>query len=486
MKLGKKLLAFACLLLMMLAPPSRGEVLLRWTTGDIPPSKALGVNTVVIPWNADAGKLLQAARKQGYRVFVETTADSLEEIAEAAAKENAAGIVVTIDYAQRAAREPMVQKLRGAYPRLRILTLDARGKEPDMRGWLVFKKDGILQVSSPTSQPWIDSNLALVRFQRAFGPAQAALFTFSWDLSDPLRQLQGPSGEDYSLAVAEAGAFHADLILPIPENQQKALAQGDAEALETWSRVKAYLDFYGREQNGAASELPTPVGVLADDYDLSYEPLNLMARHNLGFRVLSPSAARKAKAFDDFDVLVVFATTDPELAKSIADFAGRGGIAVLVNLGGDFPWHASPPAKRNTHSVSYDVGRGRVIELLEPVIDPETFAQDIRRLTVKQRIPLSLWNSLTTLVAAYPGEKPGEVVVELLNYAQEPLEVQIQLKGNFDSARFENPENGCCAALKLSHVDGFTEFVVPDLKIAGRVHLSLPTPAADKSTTGKP
>ena len=116
-------------------------------------------------------------------------------------------------------------------------------------------------------------------------------------------------------------------------------------------------------------------------------------------------------------------------------------------------------------------------------MDPETFAQDIRRLLLKQRVPLRLWNSLTTLATAYPGEKAGEVVVELVNYAQEPLEVQVQVKGDFESARFESPENGCCTALKPSHVDGFTEFVVPGLVIGGRVHVS--RKAADKSASPK-
>jgi len=82
-----------------------------------------------------------------------------------------------------------------------------------------------------------------------------------------------------------------------------------------------------------------------------------------------------------------------------------------------------------------------------------------------------VWNSLTTLVAAYPGEKADEVVVELVNYAEESLEVQVQVKGNFESVRFESPERGCCVNLKSTHVDGFSEFVVPDLVIGGRVYL---------------
>jgi hypothetical protein len=327
--------------------------------------------------------------------------------------------------------------------------------------------------------------LPLVRFERSFEPTETPLYTFSWDLSDPVEQKLGPSATDYSLAVAEAGAFHADLLLEIPENQQEALAKGNAVALRDWAQVRTYLEFYGRGQRDRASETPARVGVMTDDYDLSYEALNLMARHNIGFRVLNASAARKANSFEELDILVVFSNPDAEVTKSIAEFAERGGIVVLVNLRGDFPWHASPPTKTNPHSVSFDVGKGRVIELGEAVTDPETFAQDIRRLMTKRRIPASLWNSLTTLVAAYPVPPAGETVLELVNYAEETVEAQVQVKGNFDSVRFESPEHGCCETLDPSHVDGFTEFVVPDLVIGGRVHLSAKSSGTERSASPK-
>jgi hypothetical protein len=469
MNLGKRLLRLIWLSA-TLVPASRSEVLLRWTLNQLPPANTLGVTGIVIPWNDDGRKLLPLVRRQGYRVYVEARTDSLPAVAEALSKESVAGLILRIEPAGRPDAERTREKVREMYPKLPVLTVDTRGKQPDMKGWLVFKRDGILQVSSPTSQPWIDSNLPLLLYTRALESATASIYTFQWDLSDPLEQKQGPSVQDYSLAVAEAGAFRADLILEIPENQQKALVDGDAEASKNWALVKTYLEFYGRERSSGDAEIPARIAVVTDDYDLSYEALNLMARHNIAFRVLSNAAAKPI--VEAFDILVVFSKADAELTKSIAAFAERGGIAVLVDLRGDFPWHRSPPGKTNGHSVSYDVGKGRVIELREAVSDPETFAQDIRRLMVKERIPVSLWNSLTTLVAAYRGEKADDVVVELVNYAEESLEVQLRVKGNFDSVRFESPEGGCCKTLRPSRVDGFTEFVVPDLVIGGRVYLA--------------
>ena len=146
-------------------------------------------------------------------------------------------------------------------------------------------------------------------------------------------------------------------------------------------------------------------------------------------------------------------------------------MVVTVKLRGPFPWESAGQSTDNGPSTTYTVGKGRVIALKDAVIDPETFAQDVRRLTVKANVPVSLWNSLTTLVAAYPGTKAGVTIVEAVNYDQESSEVQVQVKGTFHSATYETPEHAQSQKLKTSEVNGFTQFVVPDLVVGGRVRL---------------
>ncbi len=445
-----------------------GKVYIRWTESKLPAAKILGVNDLVLPWSEEARGLVDSAIKQGYRVYLEATLEQEAAVAAAGANSGAAGIILKGSAAEESQLEASAEKLRAKYPKLKILVLSAGGKQPEMRGWLVFEKNGILQVSSPSAQPWLDENLAMVRHERAFETGQAPLYTFSWDLSDPLVKKNGPSPADYSLAIAEAGAFHADLLLEVYERQQRGLASGDKETLADWDHVKRTIAFYEREKD--AEKEAASVGVLTDDYDTSYEVINLMARHNIPFRVWASSNVR-AQDLAGLDVVIAFATLGKDLTESIRAFAERGGVAVLVNLPGTYPWDSSPAGKTSDHSVTYAAGKGRVIELGEGVSDPETFAQDIRRLMVKQDIPVSLWNSLTTLVAAYPDEKRGETTVELINYDEEPTQVQVQVKGTFASVRYESPEKGCCENLKAEHVDGFTEFVVPNLVIGGRAHL---------------
>ena len=82
------------------------------------------------------------------------------------------------------------------------------------------------------------------------------------------------------------------------------------------------------------------------------------------------------------------------MGKDIATLASSGKTMVVVDAHGNYPWQNGQPAQLNEHTVSYAVGSGKVLELSEPVTDPETFAQDIRRLLGKHDALLSLWNGL--------------------------------------------------------------------------------------------
>jgi hypothetical protein len=99
------------------------------------------------------------------------------------------------------------------------------------------------------------------------------------------------------------------------------------------------------------------------------------------------------------------------------------------------------------------------------------FAQDIRRLLGKQNVLVSLWNGLTTIAVPYREHGGTLKVLEFVNYAEEPVRLQVQVIGTFTSIRYETPEHKCCESLVPVKHNGFTEFVIPELRITGRVHL---------------
>jgi hypothetical protein len=438
---------------------------------------------LVIPWGADRA-LVESARKQGYRVYAAVTLAQASTAANTSRAMGISGIILEAGDSDQKPAEQAARNLRQAHPDLTFLTPGQGGKQPAMKGSTVITQGGILQVSSPTEQPWIDSNLAQVGFDRAFRPTQIPLIDFPCELSDALQQQQGPSTEDYSLAVAEAGALHSDLILNLHPNLQKALARGSDDGWAVWKHLAQYIAFYLKQGERPVAHQAN-VGVVTDNYEASYETTNLMARHNVPFRVVPPSHLT-TQDLTGLDLIVLFAQPDEAAIRAVAGFVDGGGVAILVSLRGPFPWQSTGASRTSDHSVIYTTGKGEVIELADGVADPGTFAQDVRRLLGKEKLPISLWNASTTL--AVPYELPGTstATLELVNYSADPLPVQVRIKGSYSVVRYETPERGCCEPLTPAHQDGFTQFDVPWLRIGGRVHLGTMADSAPPPVAGKP
>jgi hypothetical protein len=473
-RLVKSALLLLLLASVLAAEPAFAKVLLRVSASALPPAEALGVSDIVLLWPVPDFSALRTAGASGYQVFFQTTPGDLSAASEGAERANAAGVILDAGNQGREEIPATLARARTEHPKLTYRVLDAGGKEPQMKGRLLIDRDGILQVSSPTSQPWVDSNLALARLARAFHPESAPLYTFRWDLSEAIRKDLGPAAEDYALAVQEAAAFHADVIFDLNERLQAGLAHDDPEAWALWNRVKRYIPSTPSAERRLVPLAST--GVVADDYATSYEAINLMARHNLAFVVLRPTELDE-KRLAAFNTLVVFAAPQ---AVVLEDFAKKGGLVVVVNLNGNFPWHSAKAASNDAHSAAYQVGAGQVVELREPVIDPEGFARETRRLIGAERSILSLWNSLTTVVVGYSDKETGETVLDLVNYALEPVPVQVQVRGRFSSIRYESPEDGCSRSITAVERAGTTEFVVPALFIGATVHLGASQPGSER------
>ena len=135
----------------------------------IPPAATMGIADLLVSGDAEA--LIKTAHQQGYRVYAEVPVSNVTAPAPAlTSKSDLAGIVLNAGSSQPSQVEAALVALRSAYADLPILVLDTRGKQPQMKGQLVIKRDGVLQVTSPTAQPWIDSNLATDQVRSGFPP----------------------------------------------------------------------------------------------------------------------------------------------------------------------------------------------------------------------------------------------------------------------------------------------------------------------------
>jgi len=455
----------------LLAPQlASATVFLRISGVELPPAQDLGVKNLVFTWPIADVSVARKVQAQGYQVFLEAKPGDLSAAAETAEKMKIAGVILAMENVDGPGDKELFRRLTKAHPGLSFLLLNPGGKEPQMKGRLVVERNGILQVSSPTSQPWVDTNLALVKLARAFRPDVTPLYTFHWDLSDVLRSKLGPVAEDYCLAISEADAFHADVILDLHEKLQQGLVRKESSAWTVWNTVKRDIAFQVSESTAYKLRPVANTAVVMDAVAPSYEGLNLMARHNIPFVVLRPEDL-EPKLLEAFDTLVVFSVPNNAAATVVGDFARHGGIVVLVNLRGEFPWHSQEPARKDKQATAYNVGAGQVVELAEPIIDPEAFARDLRRLMGLQRTTLGLWNSLTTVAVADHRDSNDETIVNLVNYALEAESVQVQIKGHFSLIRYESPDEECCQYLTPVQRGPFTEFVIPALFIRGEVHL---------------
>jgi hypothetical protein len=459
-------------LFLIFSPAALSRVFLEWSNTPLPPASSLGVSDVVFSWASRVpASSLAMARKQGYRVYGEVPLQQATAAAEEGTKSGWMGLILNIPESERKRTRTTVSRLRSAYPKLRFLLLEVLGKQPQMRDSLVIKNNSILEVSSPTMQPWIDTNLAAIKVEQRRDQAQAPLYTFAWVTSDQGQQ-RSITASDFSLAVAEAGASHADLVLRLNRRLQRTLSHHDPEAWALWSQVRSMADFYSHSTDEGLQPAAN-VAVVVDRLDTSDEPLNLLARHNIPFQVFLASDL-KAVDVGDFNLVIVFAKPDKGAAEQIAGLVASGKTVVLVDSHGSYPWHSNQPVKVNEHTQSYSVGTGTILELSEPVTDPEAFAQDIRRLMGNRNSLLSLWNGLTTIAVPYKDRSGSLRSIELVNYATDPIRVQVQVNGSFRSIRYETPEHGCCQTLAPMKHDSFTEFVIPELRIAGRVYLEGP------------
>ena len=97
---------------------------------------------------------------------------------------------------------------------------------------------------------------------------------------------------------------------------------------------------------------------------------------HLRFSSLRTEAAKSRR----FNLLMVFAVPDQPVSDGHLGFRLQRRHSRTGRRAGPYPWQSGQSVPAGENSVAYAVGKGRIIELPGPVIDPETFAQDIRRL----------------------------------------------------------------------------------------------------------
>jgi hypothetical protein len=418
----------AALVLLLGAASADGEVLIRWDQETIPSATSLGIAALVVP--AANTSALRNALGAGYRVYLEVEASSLMTFIPPA---GIAGVVVKGQATQAQMR---VLRRRVTSPGSRVIVPEAQGKWPHIRSnWVTKNKDAVLQVTGRSAQPWIENNAALLRMAVAARPRSTPVLTYAWQPITLSDVDEGPALENYLVAIAEAGSFGADLVLPLHPQFQKRLILGHPQARAEWDEIQRYLRFYSWNLVGQYRPLAT-VGVVTANPTLWFEVMNLMMRHNLPFEVIGPADLPK-RNLDGLKLLVMLDEPDAGQRAALESFAAAGGAFKIVT---------GP-------------------------VDPNRFALEARQLLGRAHRVVDIWNGITVLATPYANPDGTGALLTVLNYAHQPLPVQLRVAGTYSQVHYESPEEAP-AVVPYQHRDGFTEFVIPGLRIGGRVFLT--------------
>ena len=455
----RAVVVIACLL-----TPGRvdADVFLRWDQTDVPSQEHLGLAALVVP--ATNVRAVQNAIAQGFSVYAEVDAAALPTFAPS---ERLAGVVV--------AGEVSAEQLAALRKRLgrgdaRVLAIRKYGVWPHIRSNVVTTRDNVLQVGSRTAQPWLDHNVALVRASVSAGASATPVLSYRWQPSTASEAEYGPALEDYLVAIAEVGSFGGDLVLPVHERLQKALLLGKPAARAWWAEIRRYIEFYSLNLP-ARYRRTANIGVVTADSARALEITRLLIRHNLPFEFIAPDRLTPAE-LKPMRLLIVAEPPAAAHVAALAEFARQGGaLMVAVPAEGTFPWRAGAATVKTDDRAAYPFGEGRVVELLKRIADPNVFALEARDLLGRERRIIDLWNGITVLAAPYEDPDRNAALVALVNYAHDPESVQIRVPGTYSVVEYESPEEKP-ALLPYTHRNGYTEFVLPALRVGGRVFLS--------------
>jgi hypothetical protein len=310
---------------------------------------------------------------------------------------------------------------------------------------------------APSSQPWIESNIWLVRSFHIASPSRPV-----WISS----QIETPSAIDYARAVADAAAAGGRWIVTLDDALRAKLRARDASALEAWRRLSSYLKF---AEGHAAWRALAPygnVGILLDPAstkpELTDEYLKLATRRQMPYHLVERSRLNAATVAK-FRAIVATELDPPSAAerKLLQEFAENSGLVIAAPS-----WGGAP---KTEPFAEIPAGKGRVVVYKDP--DPEAVARDLKELLSDDDLGVVPFN-VPSIITFASGGGPGQpLLVQLVNYFDHPVEaITLRVAGKFRSARTETPE-GPAIDLPLRYDEGRTEVTIPELSLWAAVSM---------------
>ena len=311
--------------------------------------------------------------------------------------------------------------------------------------------------AGPSSEPWIDSNIWLVRSVSSWGGGRPVWL---------LERLPGdPAAVDYLRAIADAAVGGGRWALALNDDLRHGLRTNRPEAMMVWREIAAFLKF--REEHAQWYGYP-PLAVYGFVQDssgkareVSGEHLNLAVRRGIPFKVierpeLSATALEGLRAVQALDLVQ---PTSPE-RKLLTEFARAGGLLIVGPS-----WQPSEIPENQDYMLT-PAGKGQIVMCREDA-DPGELAKSLVQLLGRDNLGVRLFRASSVLGHVAVGPSGKEVLVQLLNYASYPAEsVLVRVEGDFRRARLYTPERAP-EDLELARSAGRVEVTVARLPVYG-------------------
>lgn len=314
--------------------------------------------------------------------------------------------------------------------------------------------------SAPSSEPWIESNIWLVRsFRLRPGAWHPVWISYETEDATPA---------DYPLFAADAAIAGGRWIVNLDDKFRAALRARDAAALAAWQRTGDVLRF--AEEHAAWRDF-SPFAALAlivdpasAQADMGEEYLKLVTRRQTPYRPILRSSLTAATLAGFRAVLATeLAPPTPAERQMLTAFAENGGVVIAGPSWGNAPKGEDQPYAEQPQ------GKGRVVVYRDP--DPESVARDLRDTLAQAERGVTVFNVPGVITYSSSANSGRCVLLQLLNYSSSPADdITVRVSGSFTSARLFVP-GAAPAKLQIESAQGRTEVAIPRIALWGALLL---------------
>ncbi|MGC4048266.1 MAG: hypothetical protein QM757_00915 [Paludibaculum sp.] len=322
---------------------------------------------------------------------------------------------------------------------------------------------------------WLDANASLVAHLRALYPNRPAVLGYRPDKAAGVPETRSLPPRAMEVVLADAYAAGGFAVLSFPESFRKGLLAGETRMTAGWKDLTQLAAFHAAHRDVVRQPGHARTLVIAGDLEQSGEVLNLAFRRNLCPRVV---AAAQVPALSSAQLDVVVAANIPLPAPLIANlkrFVSAGGTVMAAPAEGDKTrwWSGGRKLESEEERDKYSLGRGLVYGYHDQVLDPGTFALDLKEAYAEKSMPtdgpknmdVRLWAAETIQVVMHR-TGPKQIAAVLTCYGNPPNhDFLISFRGRYQSATISDPSRPDREPLTLMPRTGRTEI---NLKRVGR------------------